>query len=124
MDAPISRLGNIINPQNRTFVVEVDINNPDNRLKPNILAILKMNDYTMENALIVPSVIVKQDMKGKYLYRVKKAGENFIAEKVYVKVGMSEGNVTMITDGLKAGDKVIVAGYNLVANGVKVRVIK
>ena len=123
MEVPISRLGNVINPQNRTFVVEVKIKNTDGMLKPNILAILKMNDYTMENAMIVPSVIIKQDMKGKYLYRVKKSGDYFITEKVYVKVGMSEGDTTMITEGLESGDKVIVAGYNLVANGVKVRVV-
>jgi len=123
MKVPVSRLGNVINPQNRTFVVEVKIKNPDGKLKPNILAILRMNDYTKENALIVPSVIVKQDMKGKYLYRVKKDGDNFIAEKVYVEVGMSEGDTTMITEGLNPGDEVIVAGYNLVANGVKIRVI-
>jgi len=123
MRVPIARLGNIINPQNRTFVVEMNINNPDGLLKPNILAILKMNDYTKKNALIVPSVIVKQDMKGKYLYRIKKTGNGFIAEKVYLKAGMAEGNDTLITDGLKTGDKVIIAGYNLVANGVKVRVV-
>ncbi len=123
MGVPIARLGNIINPQNRTFVVEVKIKNPDGKLKPNILAILNMNDYTKENAQIVPSVIVKQDMKGKYLYRIKKDGTGFIAEKVYVEVGMSEDDNTMISEGLKPDDRVIVAGYNLVANGVKVRVI-
>jgi RND family efflux transporter MFP subunit len=123
MEVPIARLGNIINPQNRTFVVEVKIKNPDGKLKPNILAILNMNDYTKENAQIVPSVIVKQDMKGKYLYRIKKDGTGFIAEKVYVEVGMSEGDHSMISEGLKPDDRVIVAGYNLVANGVKVRVI-
>ena len=122
MKVPIDRLGNIINPQNRTFVVEVKIKNPEEKLKPNILAILKINDYTKENALIVPSVIVKQDMKGKYLYKIKKEGNNFVAVKVYVKVGMSEGDSTMISEGLNPGDKVIVAGYNLVANGVKVKV--
>ncbi len=123
MGVPIARLGNIINPQNRTFIVEVKIKNPDGKLKPNILAILNMNDYTKENAQIVPAVIVKQDMKGKYLYRIKKDGTGFIAEKVYVKVGMSEGDNTMISEGLNPDDRVIVAGYNLVANGVKVRVL-
>ena len=41
----VSRVGNVINQQNRTFIVEIEISNKDGRLKPNLLATIKVNDY-------------------------------------------------------------------------------
>ncbi len=87
-----------------------------------MLATIKINDYSADNTLIAPSIIIKQDIKGQFLYKIEKNGNNEIAKKTYVETGMSEGNRTMITKGIKAGDRIIVAGYNLVADGIKVMV--
>ena len=51
----------------------------------------------------------------------KKTADGLVAEKRFVKTGVSYGSQTQIVDGLKAGDMVIVKGYNTVKNGSLVR---
>ncbi len=113
MDVPVYRTGNIVKSANRTFTVQLKINNVDNMIKPNILAKIKINDYSANQALVVPSIILKQDMKGTYLFKV----DDSKAQKVYVETGKSYKGNTMVTNGLNVGDKVIVNGYNQVSDG-------
>lgn len=122
LKAPIYRKGNVINPNNRTFRVQLKLKNTDNKLKPNILAVIRINDFTSDSALIVPSIIVKQDITGYYVYVSEKVDKKTIARKVYVEPGKSSGDMTMIESGLKAGDKVIITGYNQVADGTDIRI--
>ncbi|HPE57230.1 MAG TPA: efflux RND transporter periplasmic adaptor subunit [Bacteroidales bacterium] len=120
MDVPVYRTGNIINEANRTFKVQLKVTNRDNMIKPNVIARIRINDYTLDEALLVPSIIIKKDMQGAYLYVVNNEDES--ARKVYVESGRSYKDQTVITSGLNAGDRVIVEGYNQVSNGSKIRV--
>jgi len=122
VDTNVYRTGNIINPQNRTFEVEIRLRNEAQQLKPNILALLRLRDFRDPRALVVPSILVKNDRRGAYLYVIDREGAKPTARKVYVSPGMTQGSETMITDGLSAGQEVIVQGYNLVKNGMPVRV--
>jgi RND family efflux transporter MFP subunit len=123
MDSVIYRTGQVVRKENRTFLVQLKLDNPEEKLKPNILAIIKMKDYTSGAAMVVPSIIIKNDLEGAYVYIVEKDDKGAeVARKVYVKTGMSEGSNTMVTEGVKPGHKVIVEGYNLVKNGMAVQV--
>jgi membrane fusion protein, multidrug efflux system len=118
LNATIKRTTKVINPTNRTFQVELNITNPGEKIRPNMIASIRINDFTSENAFVVPSIVIKRDITGDYLYLATTAeGNALIAKKRYLQRGTSyEGN-TMITKGLKEGDKVVVAGYNLVSSG-------
>ena len=116
---PIKRTGNVIHPDNRTFNVQITLNNKDEKLKPNMVATLEINDYSIENALIVPSTIIKNDITGKFLFIVNKEGN---AQKVYVETGRSYMDKTVITSGLSSGNKVIVEGFNTVSNNAPVEI--
>lgn len=118
MQVPVYRLGNIVKSANRTFKVQLKIENPDNMIKPNVLAKIKINDYSAENALLVPSLIIKQDLQGKYVYVMN--AEKATAHKVYIETGISYKDQTMVTSGLKAGDIVIVDGFSRVSDGTEV----
>jgi len=121
---PVSRIGNTVNIENRTFRVEVEMNNTKEKLKPNILSIMKINDYYTDTALVVPSIIVKQDIKGSFLYLAKEHDGSMVAQKTYVEQGISYENNSTIVSGLSIDDKVIVSGYNMLSNGVGVRLLK
>ncbi|HSG67276.1 MAG TPA: efflux RND transporter periplasmic adaptor subunit [Bacteroidales bacterium] len=123
MDVDIYRTGNVIKVGNRTFPVELRIDNIEGKLKPNILAIVTFLDFHEDNALIVPSIIVKQDIEGKYVYVARNASETYVAKKVYITTGLSYNDETMVTSGLQPGDKVIVDGYSLVSDGTQVKLI-
>ncbi|MDY0296813.1 MAG: efflux RND transporter periplasmic adaptor subunit [Acidobacteriota bacterium] len=118
----VHRTGNIINPQNRTFEVELRLRNDGQRLKPNMLALLELRDFQASRAMVVPSILVKNDRQGAYVYVVDRGRERPVARKVYVTPGMTQGSETMIVSGLSPGDELVVQGYNLVKNGTPVHV--
>lgn len=123
MNVSIHRIGNVIHPQNRTVNMQLKINNNKEQLKPNGLAIIQINDFSTDKALIVPSIVIKQDLKGSFLYILKKGGKSFVAEKKYVQAGIFYKDQSMIISGLNAGDKVIIEGYNQISDGSAIEVI-
>ena len=122
IEVPVYRMGNVIDRNSRTFTIELKINNPDNQLKPNLMATVMLNDFSSDSALLVPSGIIKKDIQGSYLYVADSTGENMIAHKAYIHTGLSYKDKTMITEGVGHGDKVIIAGYTEVSDGVKINV--
>jgi membrane fusion protein, multidrug efflux system len=125
LSLPIARVGSVIDNLSRTFTIEIFMNNIKNQLKPNQLAVMKINDYYVEKALVVPSIIIRQDIKGYYVYHVTKNDKGLdIASKVYIVTGQSYQDNTMILSGLKKGMKIILDGYNLVKSGSLVNIVE
>jgi RND family efflux transporter MFP subunit len=118
----VSRVGNVVNQQNRTFTIEVEISNTDGRLKPNLLATIKINDYNAENALVVPSLVIREDVKGSYLYVAEQQDNLWMAKKKYVVTGRSYMNETEIVSGLKGDELVITDGYSNVSDGTVISI--
>lgn len=121
LEAPIRTVGNVINPGNRSFSVEMTVPNPDRILKPNGIATIMIEDFAVDSALVVPAIVMGKDQKGSFLYVTKNESDTLRAAKTYVTTGMTSGGQTMVTSGLAAGDNVVVAGYNEIANGDIVR---
>ena len=118
----ISRTGNVINPDNRTFVVEARVDNEDEKYKPNLIAEIEFKEYENNNATIVPSKIVKQDLEGNYFIFVieqNENGQNIAIKKEITFDHISDGN-TMITSGIVEGDLVVVDGYDMISTGTEV----
>lgn len=115
--SPVTFVSQVINPDNRSFKVKVNLQNKDERIKPNILANLMIRDYKNDTALVVPSNTIKKDLKGNFVYVVAEEEGQPIARKKYIKRGKSFGALTEIKDGLEPGDEVITAGFNQVNDG-------
>jgi membrane fusion protein (multidrug efflux system) len=115
-------LSQYIKPENRSFTVKVALNNQSELIKPNLLAELTFRDYNNAEAFVIPSISVKKDLKGNYVYTVVNTdGENRV-NKRYIITGYSFSDKSEITSGLIAGEKVIIAGFNEVSEGQKVSV--
>ena len=117
----VRQVGNYINPNNRSFGIEVGVPNPDNLLRPNQVAKLKIIDYTNKQAVVVPTNVVLEDGEdNKFVFVVSNSnGKTGIAKKVLVKVGKSSDNVTEIVSGLSANDVIVTEGVNSIADGMK-----
>jgi membrane fusion protein, multidrug efflux system len=120
---PVFRTGNVINEQDRTFVVQVEIDNKSGKLKPHMLVNVNINDYNTDEAIVLPSILIKEDMKGSFVYVLgDDNGKKFSAKK-YIETGVSSNDKTEVVRGLKAGEVIITDGYNNVSNGSVVTII-
>lgn len=122
MKLGIDRIGSAVHSLNRTVTVQAKIRNTgDRRLRPNLMASMRFMDFSSDTAILVPSICIKQDINGQYLYTVIDEEGRQLASKVYIQTGLTYRNTTMVTKGLAAGDKVVVQGYNLVTDATEVR---
>lgn len=121
---PVYRTGNVINKQDRTFIVQIKIANKNGKLKPYLQANVNINDYNTESAIVLPSILIREDMTGSFIYVVENNNGNNIAAKKYIKPGISYKDKTEIVDGLSIGDKIITDGYSHVSNGSVLNVIQ
>jgi len=117
----VRQVGNFINPNNRSFGIEVSIPNPENLLRPNQVAKLKVIDYTAKNAIVVPTNVIQEDGEGnKFVFvAINSNGKTATAKKVLVSLGKSSDNVTEIVTGLSANDIIVTEGLNTISEGMK-----
>lgn len=126
IDAKIRQAGNFINPANRTFKIEVAVPNKDKSIKPNLTAKLKINDYTNENAILIPQSIISENADGEqYIYIIenKNADNEGNAKRVIIETGKAQGDVIEVTKGLENNAEIIKEGARSVNDGQTVKVI-
>ncbi|NNE32548.1 MAG: efflux RND transporter periplasmic adaptor subunit [Winogradskyella sp.] len=122
----IRQTSDFINPANRTFKAEIEVPNKDNAIKPNLTARLKINDYTNENAILIPQSVLSENADGEqFVYIVEDKGANGIgtAKRVIVETGKTQGDNIEILSGLDNGTEVIKEGARSVRDGQSVEVI-
>lgn len=128
LPAEINAVGNFINPNNRSFRVEIGLENSTGDLKPNMTVLLNINDYKNEAAILVPSKNILEDQAGaKYVYTLENvAGQDgmYKAIKTFVKTGKSSDNKTEILEGLSAGYQLVEDGIRLVKDQQLVKIIQ
>lgn len=78
----------------------------DGLVKPNLNAELRLNDYTSENAIVLPQTVVHEDANSKYVFVV----ENGKAKKVKVEVGTESNGMVEILSGLQDNQTVVTEG--------------
>ncbi len=117
----VRQVGNYLNPNNRSFGIEVSVPNPEGLLRPNQVAKLRIIDYSNKSAITVPSSVVQKDAEGNsYVYVVTgSTGKTGKAKKVLVEVGQSSDNLTEIVSGLSDGDVVVTDGVTMISDGMK-----
>ena len=125
MVSSIRQVGDYIDPNNRSFKVEISVPNDDSSIKPNLTAKLRINDYSSENALLIPQSVISENALGEqYIYVIKeKNGDEATAEKTIIKTGMTQGDIIEVIEGLENGQEIILEGARSVNDGQKVKII-
>jgi len=122
----IRQAGSYINPANRSFPIEVGVPNKKGTIKPNLTARLSINDYTSENAILIPLNVINENAEGEqYVYTAfAKAEDNItVAQQQIITTGKSQGDKIEVVSGLKNGDQIIVEGARSVKDNQKVRIL-
>jgi RND family efflux transporter MFP subunit len=119
----INVVGAAIDPSNRSFIAEAKLPS-DPLLKPNQLALMKIQDYKSKAAVTVPVNVVQSDEKSKYVYIIEKSGDKSVVRKKIVQVGESYGGFTEIKGGLSGSEVIVTEGYQAVYDGQAVAISK
>lgn len=118
IDGKISFVGQVVNPQSRTFDIEVSLNNKDLQLKPNMLAVVNINDKTKSNALVVDENLVQQTEAGSAVF----VADGQKAQMRKVKTGLAYNGTVEVVEGLNPGDKLITTGYQDLVDGQTIKI--
>lgn len=117
----IKTVGQQIHPDNRTFRITIEMDNRQWQIKPNATAVVKIKDFEATNAIVVPTHLIQKSTEGyKFLYTAQKDGEKSVIKKAIIQTGLHYEGKTHITQGLQAGDMVVLEGYNEVFDNEEV----
>ncbi len=122
-DLRIDAVSQVIDPQNRTFQIEMKIPESEVGIKPNMLSVLTINDYTNDEALIVPLNIVQETGQEQFIFVAEQINGDWNARRRSVKTGNSYADRAEISSGLQEGEYVVTFGYQNLADGQKLAVV-
>lgn len=120
----ITAIGQVVNPENRTFTIEVALPATGFTVKPNQVVILELSDYINKEAFAVPTRVIQRDEDGQFIYVIEEADGRTVARKRYIVPGITTSNLTEIAEGLREGDRIVDQGYRDLVEGVEVEVLQ
>lgn len=120
IETKLSFTSRFIDPTNRTFKTECKISSKDIELRANMMANIRIKDYTNEKAFCVPVNLIQSNQDGKFILIAVQSGADWKAERRLVKTGMDYNGMMEITEGLNVGDKIVVSGFQGLNAGQKV----
>ncbi|MDP2061465.1 MAG: efflux RND transporter periplasmic adaptor subunit [Flavobacteriaceae bacterium] len=123
----VRQVGSFINPNNRSFSVEISIPNPDKLLRPNQIAKLLINDYTNPNGILIPENIIKENslsQKIAYVIFDTDAQNEATVTEVQLELGYTSGTFVEIISGLKVGQKIVAEGSKNIEDQQKVKIVQ
>jgi len=103
-----------------TYLVRSTLANPDGQLRPGQFVKVNVLGATRPNSILVPQRAVQQGAKSHYVWLVTKDDK---AEQRAVDLGSWQGDNWFVTDGLRAGDRIVVDGAIRVAPGAALKVV-
>ncbi|RKR14594.1 RND family efflux transporter MFP subunit [Maribacter vaceletii] len=121
----VRQTGNFINPSNRSFSVEIPVENKTGNIKPNLTAKVNLNDYSKDNAILIPQSIISENAEGQqYVYVAEQNGENKAkATKRIINTGKTQEGLVEIVSGITKGEHLIKEGARNVNDGQNVQIL-
>jgi len=115
----LASLDNQIDTTTGTLRLKAAFANDDGRLFPNQFVNVRLQVRTIEQAVVVPSASVQYGARGNYVYVVK---DEKVAIRL-VKLGATDNDRLVISEGLQAGEQIVLEGFERLREGATVRVI-
>jgi len=120
--AKISRMGSYIEPNNRSFKAQIDLDNTSQSLLPNLITNVQIRDYYKDSVIVVSSAGILQDAQGNnFVYTI---GTDMIAKKTTIKTGKSFNGKTVVDEGIKVGETIVIDGARGINENDKVQIKK
>lgn len=116
----VKAISPVVNPDDRTCKVTIDVANPEEEIKPGMHAEVEIAAEIYEDRLLIPQDAVLVRMGRKLAFVV----EEGIAKWRYIEVGIENEDYAEVLDGVKEGETVIIEGHFTLAHDANVRIEK
>ena len=122
IDARISRVSKVINPSNRSFSVEVPLENKSGFIRPNLMASVAINDYSNKSAIMIPQSVVSENAEGQqYCFALEKSAEGYVAKRLIIETGKTSEDFIEVLEGIENGALLITEGAKKVSDNQPVK---
>ncbi len=123
IEAPVTLIGNVINPANRTFNVEIAVDARQTVIKPNLTAVVHIEEYNRDEVILLPEQVIRREVSGRnYVFVADRTNAIPVARKKYVETGRSYMGDIVVETGLSSDDEVIVKGARELKDGEPVNI--
>lgn len=118
IESTVINVGEVINPSDRSFKVEIALSNAEKLYKPNMLATVEIKDYEKKDAVVIPRNTIMKGEEEEFVF----IAQNNVAKKVSVKTGVNYQGETEVLSGLNGTEQLITVGFQDLADGQKIEV--
>ncbi len=119
----VTFVGVAVDPQTRTFPVEIQVDNSDGALKPAMVVRLAVTREILENVVVVPQDAIVRDGDTTALFvATAGAGGAMVAQRRPVELGPTSGRSVVVLSGIRTGESIVVSGQSGLEEGDVVRV--
>jgi len=123
IESTVRTVSRTISATSRTFTVELRLpSNVAARLRPNMVATVRIKNYGNASATVLPVDLIQHDEENAYVLVVNNNGGKAVAAKRVIKTGQTYNGKQEVLSGLKSGDEVISAGYQNLNEGQTIKV--
>ena len=122
IDARIARVSKVINLSNRSFTVEIPLENKSGFIRPNLMASVAINDYSNDSAIMIPQSVVSENAEGQqYCFALEESTEGYIAKRLIIQTGKTSEDFIEVLDGVEKGALLITEGAKKVSDNQPVK---
>ena len=115
-DGVVSMVDSRVDSNTRAVTVRGTFANADRALRPGMLVRIRL-DRPAREALVVPEIAVVQVGRDTFAWRVR---DDRTVEQVRIQIGARVAGLAEVTDGLTAGDRIVVDGTGKLRPGLEV----
>ena len=124
LNTSIRQAGNFINPNNRTYKIELNIPKNNLNIKPNLNTKVRVNDYSSDNAILIKEGFISIDSNNeKYVYKIERKEKKTYVSKTIIKIGENDGNHIEVLSGLSENDEIVSEGIRKLIDNSRVKII-
>ncbi|MFC1513754.1 efflux RND transporter periplasmic adaptor subunit [candidate division KSB1 bacterium] len=114
----VSKISPTIDPTTRTVAIEIQINNPELKLKPGSFVKADIVVEKRENVIKIPKNVILTKNRQDVVFVV----EDQVAKMKPVELGLQDSEFTEILEGLEEGEILIIRGFEALRTNTKVRI--
>ena len=119
----VSFAGASVDPRNRTFRIEVLLDNPEGMMKPAMVANLQVEREHLQDVISIPQQVVLRSAEGYKVFVAESEAGGWVARARTVEMGAASGDDVVIEAGLEVGELLVTVGHQLVDDGSPIRIV-